>query len=187
MKKLVTALILVCVFMPVCAHAQTPTECNSISQKFGEAPYIEGDSAPANILMRMIDSESFLFEVNSNPGFTISFIQIVYTDSVGTHIINPGPNAIPPIDITTSWQTEIEGKFSYYKVSGCQAFQASTSTSTTYNTPPQTPLVLVCPAGEREVINVDGSQYCQADPQIKTPPYTPYVPVPVLVTPAFTG
>ena len=187
MKKLIVATILVCFFVPVSAHAQTSTGCNSISQKFGEAPYIEGDSAPANILMRMIDTESFLFEVNANPGFTLSFIQIVYIDSVGTHIINPGPHALPPVDIANSWQTEIDGKFSYYKVSGCQAFQASTSTSTTYSIPLQTPLVLVCPVGEHEIIDTEGNQYCQADPQIKTSPYTPNTPVPVLVTPAFTG
>jgi hypothetical protein len=143
MKRFVLAAVVVLVLFSVAANAQTVSECSSISQKFGEAPVIEGSVSPANILMQVVDTDSFLVEVNANPGFTTSFVQLVYTDNVSTHVLIPGPSSNPPEDISTHWSTTVTGTFEFYKVSGCLAQQASTTTSestTSSSVPPTTTL-----------------------------------------------
>lgn len=170
MKRLVLTALFVLVVFPAAANAQTVPECSNISQKFGEAPIIEGQESPANILMKVVDTDSFLVEVNANPGFTTSFIQLVYTDTVGTHVLIPGPSALPPEDITTYWSTTVIGSFEFYKVSGCLAHQASTSTS-------ESTISLILPATTSVAVTTI----------VTRPANDSDATTAVLATPAFTG
>ncbi|MFO0862940.1 MAG: hypothetical protein U0516_04455 [Candidatus Saccharibacteria bacterium] len=126
MKRLVVLLLAVILVYPAAAVAQTSDNCSSIEQLEGEMDKVTGESSPANVLMRMIDENSFEFVVNANPGNTINFIQLVYVSNGVTYIVMPDTN----IDFTLHWQTSVVGDFHYYKVNGCKLKPITSSTST---------------------------------------------------------
>ena len=165
MKKFLLVTILVAIFYPAAVNAQTPSECSSIEQKAEEGPVIIGEESPANVLMALREDGEIAFIVNANPGYSLDFIQLVYEDSVGTRIVMPATDE----DFSTGWQTSFRGDFRFYKVSGCKAWQASTSTTSTSTALP-VPLTISSTITPKETSNIN-----------------PSVPVPVVAVPAFTG
>lgn len=166
MKKLVLGVVLMVTFFPAISSAQTPSECSSIEQKFSQAPVVTGESSPANILMSSVGVDEFEFVVNANPGYSINFIQLVYTDTVSTRIVMPNTNE----DFTTHWQTDALGTFEFYKVTGCLAKQASTTVSTASTN--------VVTTSKEPIVTTTSTQAQIIHPK----------PVkPVIVTPNFTG
>lgn len=171
------------VFIPATGYAQSPSECSSIEQSSDHAPVIEGYMPPANVLTRLIDDNNFLIEINANPSFTISFIQVIYTDTIGTSILMPGPQSLPPADITSSWQAEINGKFNYYKVMGCRALHASTSTSEAY-VPTTLPGTTMACSPDENVVWCKEKDQADDTTSLKV---SSNVAIPVNKTPAYTG
>ncbi|MBA3679476.1 hypothetical protein H0W80_04830 [Candidatus Saccharibacteria bacterium] len=188
MKKLVVVTALLFALLRVApVSAQTGSECSSIEQKSGEAPVITGTGPPANILMSALGtddpSDDFRFVVEANPGYSLDFIQLVYNDSVGTRIVMPDAQS----NFTTGWQTDASGAFKYYKVSGCFARQASTTTTSTELLPLPSG-VLECLESQHVVQNADSSLSCVFN-SLPTPtsPNTSKAASAVSAKPVFTG